>query len=244
MGGTALWTSVMAVTPANGLFTVYLGDPAVRLDDSVLLQAAFIGVTVGGNPEMTPRQALNTIVGHSEGFAGVIGHSVQAGGVYGNSSAGIGVLGTSHSGDGVGGSSDLSYGVVGSTSDATKAGVLAQAAGNSGIALEISTGGIKATGAGGDTNTFAFIHVVSDPSLVSNCLNSSCTLINNMLTNSDRNAMLFVTHVNNPPGVTPNGFNRAFGVYYDTNASKWAIYAEDGGALVAGFTFNVMVIKR
>ena len=70
------------------------------------------------------------------------------------------------------------------------------------------------------------------------------TYLNNVLTNGDQTAMLFVTHVNNPAGFPNNGFNRSFGVFYETGASKWAIYAEDGAAFGQDITFNVMVIKR
>ena len=232
------WTSATrSVTPVNGLFTVYLGDGSDP--DLYLYHAASIGVTVGSDPEMTPRQPLNTVYGHSNNAIGVLGDSNSGQGVIGSSNSSIGVHGSSDSYVGVYGSSNSGDGVVGTTGTMTRAGVLAQAAGNSGIALEISRGGIKATGAGVGANTFAFIHVSSvENSFV------SFTRIDNALTNGDQNAMLFVTHVYNPSGVLLNNFNLAFGVYYDSSSSKWTIDREDGAAMPAGTTFNVMVIKR
>jgi hypothetical protein len=61
--------------------------------------------------------------------------------------------------------------------------------------------------------------------------------------------MLFVTHVVNPTGVAINYFNKAFGVYYDSDPSepffsKWSIYGEDNSGFPTDTTFNVMVIKR
>ena len=148
----AIWISAArSVTPSNGLFTVYLGgspDPDLPFDK--LAQAASIGVTVGGDGEMTPLQALRSVVGHSLNEVGVVGSSDTGYGVFGSSNQlpGFGVVGSSNTG----------YGVVGQTGNLTRAGVSAQAAGNSGVAMEISRGGIKATGAGIGTNTFAFIH--------------------------------------------------------------------------------------
>jgi hypothetical protein len=224
-----LWASTpRSVMPVNGLFTVYLGDGTdPNLSFNTLALAASIGVTVGVE-EMT-HQALNSVVGHSENGAGVVG----------SSDTGFGVVASSQSSTGVYGSSNTGVGVIGLTGDATHAGVLAQAASNAGIALEISSGGIKATGAGVGTSTFAFIHVSS-----ANPAGASYTRIDNPLTNGDQNAMLLVTHVLNPTGVTTNVFSHTFGVYYILSDLKWAITTEDGTPFPANVTFNVMVIKR
>ena len=227
-----LWTSATrSITPVNGLFTIYLGDGAdPDLDYTTLRQTASIGVTIGGDLEMTPRQALNTIIGHSDTTIGVLG----------TSNIGDGVVGTSNTGYGVAGSSNSSDGVFGYTDAVTRAGVLAFNAYSSGIALEIPNGGIKATGAGVGTATFAFIHVSTDTNNISNS-----TFIDNVLTNGDPNAMLFVTHVYNPAGVSSKQlFNLAFGMNYDSRLSQWSIYREDAGVMPAGVSFNVMVIKR
>ena len=125
-GGTPVWTSspTRTVTPTNGLFTVYLGDGAdLALTSPVLVQSASIGVAVGSDPEMTPRQALNTVIGHSDTDAGVYGTSSSATGVYGWSTSGNGVFGRSFSnageyglsydGNGVEGHSNNGFGVYG-----------------------------------------------------------------------------------------------------------------------------------
>ena len=73
---------------------------------------------------------------------------------------------------------------------------------------------------------------------------NNTTAINNSLTNNDPAAMLFVTHVNNPPGITANGFNLSYGVFYDSGTGRWEIYREDAGTFPVDTTFNVLVIKR
>jgi hypothetical protein len=61
-GGTALWTETHSVTVVNGIYSITLGD-------STALNLAFdeqyyLGITVGSDAEMTPRQPL-TSVGYS-----------------------------------------------------------------------------------------------------------------------------------------------------------------------------------
>ncbi len=113
---SAIWTSALrTITPANGLFTVYLGggsDP--NLGDSVVARAAAIGIQIAPDPEMTPRQPLNSVVGNGA-YRGVYGGSPAGSGVVGSSSSGTGVVGTSSSGVGVSGSSTSVVGVVGSS---------------------------------------------------------------------------------------------------------------------------------
>ena len=55
-GGAALHTETQSVTPANGVFNAVLGTatPLVLPFDVPY----FLGVTVGADPEMTPRQPL------------------------------------------------------------------------------------------------------------------------------------------------------------------------------------------
>lgn len=57
-GGTALWTESKSVTLSKGLFTTLLGDTvALNLPDFVN-QVLWLGITVGGDPEATPRQRI------------------------------------------------------------------------------------------------------------------------------------------------------------------------------------------
>jgi hypothetical protein len=57
-GGTKLWQESQTVTPANGLYSVNLGQVAA-LPDTLFTQPLYLGVTLNSDPEMTPRQALN-----------------------------------------------------------------------------------------------------------------------------------------------------------------------------------------
>lgn len=60
-GGTQLWTEAQGVNTASGLFAVLLGT-SVPLPDSVFVGSArYLGVSVNGDPEMTPRQRLVTV---------------------------------------------------------------------------------------------------------------------------------------------------------------------------------------
>ncbi len=60
-GGSSLWNETHTVTPDNGYFSVQLGSgtsfPASLFDGTKL----FLGVTVGSDPEMTPRQVISSV---------------------------------------------------------------------------------------------------------------------------------------------------------------------------------------
>ena len=56
-GGTALYSQVIGFTPdANGIFTVQLGPFGATVFDG---NARYLGIKVGADPEMTPRQMIN-----------------------------------------------------------------------------------------------------------------------------------------------------------------------------------------
>ncbi|MEK7275563.1 MAG: hypothetical protein AAB110_09935, partial [Candidatus Desantisbacteria bacterium] len=59
-GGTATWTEINSNTPvSNGLFNVNLGSvTAFNLDFS---QGYYLGIQIGVDPEMTPRQRLTSV---------------------------------------------------------------------------------------------------------------------------------------------------------------------------------------
>jgi hypothetical protein len=226
-----LWTSATrSVTPVNGLFTVYLGDGSdPNLDNDILSSIATIGVKVGSDPELTPRQPLNSVVGHSNASSGVVGSSDSSLGVYGFSNTGYGVAGASNF-----------VGVFGQTSDISGTGVLAVGADQSGIALLIANGGIRVSGAGIDEDTPVFVHVAS----VGNIVSTNQTIITHPLTDGDPDAILIITPANNY--ALAGGVNNPHpvGVYY-ANASpfKWVIYNTDGSAMPVGAQFNVLVVK-
>jgi len=61
-GGSSLWSQSYSVTTSNGLFTVLLGDgptpiTAGTFDDS----SRYLGIQVGADPEMSPRQPLASV---------------------------------------------------------------------------------------------------------------------------------------------------------------------------------------
>jgi hypothetical protein len=59
-GGSVLWSEGQSVTPANGLYSVVLGQ-SVAFPAGLFSQPLWLGVTVGTDPEMTPRQALTAV---------------------------------------------------------------------------------------------------------------------------------------------------------------------------------------
>ncbi len=61
-GGVALWTEVQSVTATNGLYTATLGNttPLSSALFSGAQPATHLGVTVGADPEISPRSALSS----------------------------------------------------------------------------------------------------------------------------------------------------------------------------------------
>jgi hypothetical protein len=97
-------------------------------------------------------------------------------------------------------------------------------------ALELENGPMKVSGA----NRTAFKHVTAAGNLFSNRTN----IPNTTFANSP-NDILIVTH-----DFDSNGpyLNSAYGVWW--NGANWTIYTEDVTAMLAGLTFNVLVIKQ
>jgi hypothetical protein len=58
-GGTALWTETQTVTATDGVFSVNLGS--VNSIDLPFDTPYYLGITVGSDNEMTPRQALTSV---------------------------------------------------------------------------------------------------------------------------------------------------------------------------------------
>jgi hypothetical protein len=84
-------------------------------------------------------------------------------------------------------------------------------------------------------DTSVFVHKATAANIL---LHS--TIIDYPLTNSNPNAIIFVTQNFDPGNVGENvGDNRPIGVFYD--GSKWRIYNEDGSAMPVGAAFNVFV---
>jgi uncharacterized protein (DUF2345 family) len=79
---TPLWTETRTVTVTNGTFHVILGATSESpLRSSVFEGPLYLGIAVGGDPEMTPRQAL-TSVGYA--FRSAVAEAVVPGAVTGD----------------------------------------------------------------------------------------------------------------------------------------------------------------
>jgi hypothetical protein len=59
-GGSALWNETRSVTPANGVYSVQLGSGTAFPADLFTHDLLYLGVKVGSDPEMSPRQQLTT----------------------------------------------------------------------------------------------------------------------------------------------------------------------------------------
>jgi photosystem II stability/assembly factor-like uncharacterized protein len=58
--GTALWTETQNVTVTNGLYSVVLGKTTPPIPANLFTQALWMGVKIGSDAEMTPRQELTS----------------------------------------------------------------------------------------------------------------------------------------------------------------------------------------
>jgi hypothetical protein len=81
-GGTPLWSEVQVINTSGGVFSVILGSVSPIPDSAFNDSSRYLGVQVGGDPEMTPRQKLTSVafanrVGSLEGASG--GLSVEPG---------------------------------------------------------------------------------------------------------------------------------------------------------------------
>jgi hypothetical protein len=125
-GGTAIWTESQTVAVNKGLFNVQLGS--VNALPSFSASPRYLGIKVGADPEMTPRQLLasapyalnaDTVDGlHSTAFV------LKSGDTMSGNATGAAVLTVSNTGNG--------NGIRGQTASSTDAGVLGYATGSTG----------------------------------------------------------------------------------------------------------------
>ncbi|MCK5232828.1 MAG: hypothetical protein KAR13_21320, partial [Desulfobulbaceae bacterium] len=59
-GGTSLWSEAQTVAVTNGIYDVILGQPGNLLDPDDFDGELYLGITVGTDDEMTPRQKLTS----------------------------------------------------------------------------------------------------------------------------------------------------------------------------------------
>jgi hypothetical protein len=112
-----------------------------------------------------------------------------------------------------------------------------------GLALSSFTGVAMAAGmlvapgiAHADTKASHFVWTATSSNISTNG-----TLINNLATNDEPGALLFVTPNFDPGGVNGVYDNSPIGVYYDASASEWSIFNENVAAMPVDASFNVFV---
>jgi hypothetical protein len=211
----------------NGFVGINTTNPAAQLDVESA-STAFLAYSVYGLISSTsPGSSSTGVRGQNNGTGpfgiGVWGSQAGSGwGGYFTSVSGIGVNVSGGSGTGV-----SANGAIGVSTSGTSS------------ALTISSGAIHVSGAGNNTSTAAFIQITAAGNITGNE-----TLINNPLCNGDPNAILFVTHNDNPGGVFHGENNHVVGVFYNISSSEWTIYNEDNTAMTADLAFNVLIIKN
>lgn len=201
------------------------------------------------------------VYGFSENFKGVLGvtEGSESPAVEGNNTATFGpangVMGRSASATGTGvyglasnpvGTSDAT-GVHGQTDALKGTGVLASGAGPFSAALAVENGAIRNVGAGLDTPTPVFIHVISKDNL---CYTNFATVLSNVYVDRDPSAILFSQPVGTDGGDFVSDSKAVQVMYtgptgwYDCPANRWILVSPlTGGALATRMRYNVMVIK-
>ena len=75
-------------------------------------------------------------------------------------------------------------------------------------------------------------------------ISSNSTYLDNPLTNGRPNVVLYVTPNWNPGGGSGTYNEHPVGVWYDSNAQRWAIFNQDREAMPEGAAFNVAVMEE
>lgn len=109
-----------------------------------------------------------------------------------------------------------------------------------GVALLLALGsllvGARPAFAGG-SGAYLYAHTATGANTL-----GDFTLLDNPVSNNNPNALVFVT-ANWNPGGTYTGFDsHLVGVWYDSAASKWGIFNEDGTSMPVGASFNIYVL--
>jgi hypothetical protein len=161
--------------------------------------------------------------------AGLLGLSLTGDGVVGRTESGIGVSGSSDRGTGVNGYSESRSGVGGYSSTGT--GVTAYSA--SGDALELTSGGIRVSG--------ACRPVFQHTTTVANTT-AHVTTLDHPLLNGDANALVFISRAFVAGTVVNDPHEKS--VWYDTAIARWRVFHDDNAAMPLNLRFNVLVVKQ
>jgi sortase A len=101
----------------------------------------------------------------------------------------------------------------------------------------VSTKEINAAAAGREGQT-AFVHRAE-----SGNINANSTYVDDPTINGDPEAQLLITRNWNPGGEGGTYNDHPVGVWYDSEAERWAIYNEDRETMPEGVAFNVAISK-
>jgi hypothetical protein len=87
-----------------------------------------------------------------------------------------------------------------------------------------------------DTKQGSFIHTTTAANV-----SNDFTYLDNMNTNNEPAAQIFVTHNLSPNGGGSPAHPHALGVFFEPTAQKWAIFNQDQSPMPVGRSFNVMI---
>jgi hypothetical protein len=146
-GGTALSTDTRSVTTRNGLFTTTI---AISNPDIIDGRALYLGVNVGSDAEMVPRQQILPVVYALGLRPGVVGASFTtntAGAVWpGLPGVEISTLYALNPGVRITTAGSNSIGVLAQTSGEASTGLMSQTRGESSYGVQVTTGGAYSHG--------------------------------------------------------------------------------------------------
>lgn len=84
----------------------------------------------------------------------------------------------------------------------------------------------------------AFVHRATSENISSNS-----TYLDSPLVNNNPKAIIFVTQNWNPGGKAGVYNDHPVGVWYDSNARRWAVFNQDRAAMPEGAAFNILIMK-
>ena len=95
---------------------------------------------------------------------------------------------------------------------------------------------LPAAAASADTQASHFILTATSANTTGDAV-----FINNLATNDEPGALLYVSPNYDPGGVNGTYDNSPIGVYYDSGSNAWSVFNENGADIPAGASFNVLV---
>jgi hypothetical protein len=215
------FAGIYGISGQNGIY----GDTSSAIASGVYGHNSGSGNGVAG---ISSNGGFGTIgLGSSTSFAGTYGSSGHNG-LYGETSS------TTDSGV-YGHDSSSGYGVTG-FSDSGIGGYF-RGGGGSNPAIKLENGGIQVSGAGTDTPTPVFTHVVTNANM---CNSSSATILDNPLLNNHPDAFVFIQSYQYLVATATNYIFSSVGT--DCPVGHWVVNNANN-AWYVGDTFSVLVIN-